>query len=53
LAAEFGVELCRLHERFLAHMREAPAGGWMNDHVHPSFRGHGIIALSVLEHLGW
>ena len=53
VASEFDAELCRVHERFCEHLRRAPDAGWINDHVHPSFRGHGIIAMSILEHLGW
>lgn len=52
LAEEFGTELCRLHERFRDYIQKTSTGGWMLDHVHPSLRGHGIIATSILEHLG-
>lgn len=52
LAEEFGTEICRLHERFCRRIMDYPERTWMLDHVHPSFRGHGIIASSIIEHLG-
>jgi lysophospholipase L1-like esterase len=53
VAREFDVEFCPLHEAFKDRMQKAPEGGWMSDNIHPSPRGHAIIAHIVLEFLGW
>lgn len=53
VAEEFGVEVCRVFDRFVDNLRRGPQREWLFDLPHPSFRGHAIVALCVLEHIGW
>lgn len=53
IAKEHDAEVCPLHDRFKQTLAQAPEGGWMDDHVHPSARGHAVIALILLEYMGW
>ncbi len=53
VAREHDAEVVPIFERFLATVGKAPARGWMIDVPHPNLKGQAILALAVLEHLGW
>lgn len=53
VAGEFDTEVIPIFQRMYDSMVKAPAKGWMIDVPHPNPKGHGIMALSVLEHLDW
>lgn len=53
LAREFGAVHVRTHERFQQLLRHHPPGRFCPEPVHPNLSGHLVIALALLEALGW
>ncbi len=53
LAAEFDCGLVDTFERLQRAITRFPGQGWMDDVPHPSLKGQAVLALAVLEHLGW
>jgi lysophospholipase L1-like esterase len=55
LAREFDAELCPVFHRSLAALHAAGDRffEWMRDIPHPNLKGQALIALALLEHLGW
>lgn len=53
LAGEFDADVIPTFEIMYGCMQKDPGKGWMIDVPHPNPKGHGIMALSVLEYLGW
>jgi lysophospholipase L1-like esterase len=53
VAQEFGTEHVPIFERFYRTVERAPRRGWLVDVPHPNLAGQAILALAVLEHLGW
>ncbi len=51
LAGEFGLDFVDLQETFDQGLREAPAGHWSGDGVHPTAAGHMLIARAWKEKL--
>lgn len=52
-ARAHGVEVCPVYDRFLDGLAHARTPDWLIDVPHPALKGHALIALAVLEHLGW
>ena len=52
-AQEFDAEVIPLFDRFRQALERAPGAGWLIDVPHPSLKGQALLALAVLEHLGW
>ncbi len=53
LAKEFDALHVYTHEKFQEQLRHRPASHFCPEPVHPYFSGHMIIALALLEVLGW
>lgn len=53
VADDFGVDHIPAFDRMLDAIAKAPDKGWMIDVPHPNLAGQSILALAVLEHLGW
>ncbi|HIE25925.1 TPA: GDSL family lipase [Candidatus Poribacteria bacterium] len=53
LAKEFDALHVYTHEKFQGQLRHRPAGHFCPEPVHPYLSGHIIIALALLEALGW
>ncbi|MBI4879195.1 MAG: SGNH/GDSL hydrolase family protein [Planctomycetes bacterium] len=53
LAVEYGCGLLDTFERLYRMITRFPGQGWMDDVPHPSLKGHAVVCLAVLEHLGW
>ncbi|MCB9899600.1 MAG: SGNH/GDSL hydrolase family protein [Planctomycetes bacterium] len=47
------VAVVPVYERLFAAMAASPARRWMVDVPHPDLCGQAVIALALLEHLGW
>ena len=48
-----GVEVVEVYERFFEAVAASPTRRWMVDVPHPELCGQAVIALALLEHLGW
>jgi lysophospholipase L1-like esterase len=53
LAGEFNTLHVRTHEKFVEQLKHRPADVFCPEPVHPYLSGHLIIALALLEALGW
>lgn len=53
LAGEYGCEHVRTYDALYDAIARDPERGWYIDVPHPRLPGHAVIALAVLEHLGW
>lgn len=53
LAREFATERIATFDRLHRAIERSPRRGWMIDVPHPRLEGQAVIALAVLEHLGW
>ncbi len=53
LAGEFGALHVRTHDLFMEQLKCRPADAFCPEPVHPFASGHLVIALGLLEALGW
>jgi len=53
VAEEHDAERIRVYDALFSAMERAPRRGWMIDVPHPKLSGQAVIALAVLDHLGW
>lgn len=53
MAEEFDALHVLTHERFQEQLRHRPASYFCGEPVHPNARGHYVIALALLDTLGW
>lgn len=53
LAKEFWARYVNAHAKFAEQLRYRPADRFCPEPVHPNASGHMVLALSVLEALGW
>jgi len=53
MTTEFGARRINTHDLFQKHLRYRPANAFCAEPVHPNPAGHHIIALALLEELGW
>ncbi len=53
VAARHELEICRIFRPFLEALDLSGGGNWMIDCPHPALKGHALMALAVLDHVGW
>lgn len=53
LAAEFDAILVPMNQAFRRAIATRPGFAWTTDGVHPNEAGHALMAVTVLENLGW
>jgi lysophospholipase L1-like esterase len=53
LSKQFDALHVKTHEKFVEQLKYRRAGGFCPEPVHPYLSGHGVIALGLLEVLGW